>query len=587
MTVGEDVKSVKDQIMVQSTQPQEPSNKLWIKENAEEEYTVPTYDEFEALSSAIGDYTYDSGYRICGTVGDSIGALTTNANNHSVLLSVLPGQKIDIMGSGGNNARLWATADSNMKVVRNSAANYVQTTNLTITIEEGESYFVWNSTNLTYNPGYCKIKSLAELSDLTIASVLKNESDIKNNGTAISKNAQSILDIIDAINTEKIPYINAYTKSLSTTNYIAVVVPSTYLSSVNLNDIEWKCYCEDTVNAYWMLYDVDLTQTGNNRITTRLVGQSYATNIGNGWHMYKNANVARLTPAGDYIAFVLNVVPTDSVKRKIKAYFKDIKINGVLLDTKINQVFLYSASPTASDEVGETDVGIITIAEKLNTALDLSVGDGKILCIGDSLTAGVYASDSQVHAENYPYYMKRLVANEVINKGMPGYSASMYWNNSVLSASDFVGVKHIIIMLGTNGGLTDTLEEDVYAYDDYEDYATGKTGAAAATGCYCKIIEYCMEQAPNAQIYLCTTPFFNKDIVPQFAPPTTPDANIVIPKIAEHYNFSMIDVRHGMGINQKNTLVFQSDGLHGDSGFYQKLGTFIGSQFKAKASFIV
>ena len=53
MTVGEDVKSVKDQIMVQSTQPQEPSNKLWIKENAEEEYTVPTYDEFEALSSAI------------------------------------------------------------------------------------------------------------------------------------------------------------------------------------------------------------------------------------------------------------------------------------------------------------------------------------------------------------------------------------------------------------------------------------------------------------------------------------------------------------------------------------------------------
>ena len=53
MTVGEDVKSVKDQIMVQSTQPQEPSNKLWIKENAEEEYTVPTYDEFEALSSAL------------------------------------------------------------------------------------------------------------------------------------------------------------------------------------------------------------------------------------------------------------------------------------------------------------------------------------------------------------------------------------------------------------------------------------------------------------------------------------------------------------------------------------------------------
>ena len=54
--------------MIQDAQPQEVVNKLWIKENAEEEYTVPTYAEFEnavqdveSLQSALIE-TEDAAY---------------------------------------------------------------------------------------------------------------------------------------------------------------------------------------------------------------------------------------------------------------------------------------------------------------------------------------------------------------------------------------------------------------------------------------------------------------------------------------------------------------------------------------------
>ena len=384
-------------------------------------------------------------------------------------------------------------------------------------------------------------------------------------------------DINKLIETEKIPYISAPTRTTSTTNYIAVVVPSSVFNNGTANKMKWDCFCNDEVTVYQSLYDVDLTQTGNLRITTRLVGATYTDVSDNGWYRYNVTNYPTVAPAGDYVALLFNVVPTDGVLRVIDAYFRNITINDTIVDGIIKEVFLYSASVTGSEIVKLIDADIITLL----TPEYKQLGNGNILCIGDSLTAGVYASDELVHSENYPYYMKNLINNTIINKGMPGYSASMYWNNNVLQNVDFTNVKHIIIMLGTNGGLTDTLDTDVFPYEDYSDYATTKTG------CYCKIIEYCMEHAPDAEIYLCTTPFFNKDLQPNFAPPTTPNANIVIPKIAEYYHFSMIDVRNGMGVNEKNTLYFQSDGLHGDAKFYQKLGTFIGSQIKAKASYIL
>ena len=56
-----------------------------------------------------------------------------------------------------------------------------------------------------------------------------------------------------------------------------------------------------------------------------------------------------------------------------------------------------------------------------------------------------------------------------------------------------------IIFLGTNSGLTDTLDTDVNPYTDYADFAD------TDTGCYCKMIESILEAKPNAIIILVNT----------------------------------------------------------------------------------
>ena len=44
---------VENIVIASDTQPSSASNRLWINEGAEEEYTVPTYEEFSAVSSAL------------------------------------------------------------------------------------------------------------------------------------------------------------------------------------------------------------------------------------------------------------------------------------------------------------------------------------------------------------------------------------------------------------------------------------------------------------------------------------------------------------------------------------------------------
>jgi hypothetical protein len=96
-----------------------------------------------------------------------------------------------------------------------------------------------------------------------------------------------------------------------------------------------------------------------------------------------------------------------------------------------------------------------------------------------------------------------------------------------------------------------------------------------------------MTQAPNATIFLCTTPYFDNVKNPQFDPPTTPRANDVIPKIAELYNLVVIDIRHNMGINEKNTAYYQEgDGLHGTEQFYARLGHLIGTTVKSNCAYV-
>ena len=118
-----------------------------------------------------------------------------------------------------------------------------------------------------------------------------------------------------------------------------------------------------------------------------------------------------------------------------------------------------------------------------------------------------------------------MLCCEVENGGYSGYSAST-WYTKKIANYDFSNYDTFIIWLGTNNGLTDTLDEDVNAFDDFNDFAETETGF------YCKIVESIKAQNPSCLIVL-TTVFASKDDVRA--------TNSVIKKIAEKYGLMFVD----------------------------------------------
>ena len=163
----------------------------------------------------------------------------------------------------------------------------------------------------------------------------------------------------------------------------------------------------------------------------------------------------------------------------------------------------------------------------------LSYAMWKILCIGDSLTSGAYydeawgeiATPGKSIDQNYPRLLGRMLGAEVTNGGFSGYSASNYYTEK-LSTFDLSAFDTFIIWLGTNNGLTDTLDADVEPYTDYNNYA------ATETGYYCKIIEKIKADNPSCLIVL-TKIFASKGNVAV--------TNAVIDKIAAKYGLLVID----------------------------------------------
>lgn len=155
----------------------------------------------------------------------------------------------------------------------------------------------------------------------------------------------------------------------------------------------------------------------------------------------------------------------------------------------------------------------------------------KIHCIGDSLTEGVpYGKTNEI---SYPVYLGKLSGWEVSHLGKAGWTTLQYWNAMKSSQEgfkvDYSDVDTLIIWLGQNGGLTDTLETDVNPYEDYNDYADTNTGA------YCKIIEFAKSTNSNLRIFCCTLTYqYGYKIV----------SNDVIYKIAEKYNLDVIDLKY-------------------------------------------
>ncbi len=172
------------------------------------------------------------------------------------------------------------------------------------------------------------------------------------------------------------------------------------------------------------------------------------------------------------------------------------------------------------------------IDERIKTNIDAVVpwqyALDTVLCIGDSLTYGappVIATMPNPLKQNYPFYLSRMIDVETTNAGVSGINTKNWYNNEYNNYT-MTDYNAIIIFLGTNSGLTDTLDTDVDPYDDYNNYADTNTG------CYCKLIEHILADNPNCMIVL---------VKPWSVLATHDITRAVIEKIGLKYSLPVID----------------------------------------------
>lgn len=266
-----------------------------------------------------------------------------------------------------------------------------------------------------------------------------------------------------------------------------------------------------------------------------------------------------------------------------RAYFG---LQGVV-DVPENAKYMRVAKFNNDDITSSNVMYFLNNDEPILDILDRDVKNNikSVLCIGDSLTEGDYGSDPEgtknVQSENYPYFLSEYLGCEVDNQGVCGITALRYWNERLKNIDFTKNYDVVLIMLGTNSALTDTIDTDTNITEEqtYEDYANTQTGR------YCSIIEYVMEKTNNkSQIILCTAPHVGTK-----RPNNRNNAinsNEPIKKIGKKYALPVIDMLYEAGFNDYNEDVFQSiDTLHFNKKGYQKMATFIGSKIKSLFSY--
>ncbi len=270
------------------------------------------------------------------------------------------------------------------------------------------------------------------------------------------------------------------------------------------------------------------------------------------------------------------------------SFAESYTIKDVMITSDINNEFedyetYYSEKNIKNKKYENYEKSILENKKTIKNIEDkmLTIDTPKILhCgfIGDSLTEGDYGSlDGSINKKdlNYPHYFKEITGWTGTNFGKCGWTTKDVWERIVSTMQLSNTYKIFIIMLGTNGGLTDTLETDCIG-DNYKNYANTQTGS------YCKIVEHIMKNCPTAQIFLCTPPYNNKTGKKEHIVET----GNVVKKIGKKYNIQVIDVYSELGVNSLNESVFLPiDRLHFGQYGYQKLGVFLANKIKSNLSY--
>ena len=195
-----------------------------------------------------------------------------------------------------------------------------------------------------------------------------------------------------------------------------------------------------------------------------------------------------------------------------------------------------------------------------------------IMFIGDSITEGAAG------VESYVTKMQPMIGYDytLFNAGVGGINAGTWWNNNVRALLDFPGINVVVIMLGLNGGMTDTFDTDVDPYNNYLDYANTITGNT------CKMIEWIQLTIPDALIVFATPTYAISAAHEQQAE----NQIDCIPELVKRYNIPVIDIHTLCGVNAKNASNFiVSDNVHDNEKYSQKIAMAMTAQLKSIINF--
>ena len=177
-----------------------------------------------------------------------------------------------------------------------------------------------------------------------------------------------------------------------------------------------------------------------------------------------------------------------------------------------------------------------------------------ITCCGDSLTWGqVYtgATASRRAYVPYPAALQRIVGANVEQHAVPGYTAAQWWSafNSTIQQKQN---QLAIIFLGTNAGLTDTLETDAPSGS-----AASTWNTSTNTGAYARIVNDFKSVGAKVLLLRCFVSSGNLTIT-----------NQVIDQIASRFNCAAIDAPNLSG----NEYHYWPNGLGTNAVHYNDLG---------------
>lgn len=126
----------------------------------------------------------------------------------------------------------------------------------------------------------------------------------------------------------------------------------------------------------------------------------------------------------------------------------------------------------------------------------------KVVCIGDSQTAGFRRAGGDQNDTSYPAFIKKYYGWDTDIKANGGLAPSTWYNRYAANIT-WTDYDAAIIWLGQNNGLTRTVAADIEAHDTNGIAGSGHASyATTETGYYGKIIGEALAANPSIQIFL-------------------------------------------------------------------------------------